>query len=168
VKCPHCGQTVYLTKKPLAVKVEKGPSAAELKVIELTRQGFSNGDISKELGLTLRTIKGYRNRLFKKYKITSKDVIKSVVLVNRLREEEEQRKTELAFSEKQLQVMDCIAQGYSNNAIARDTGLSIHIIKNYLREIFEAVGCWNRIELANWFVCHRDSLVENLKKETYQ
>lgn len=51
---------------------------------------------------------------------------------------------------KQLAVIDLVRQGYKNAEIGERLGTSEHVIKNYLREIFDRVGVWSRLELALW------------------
>jgi DNA-binding CsgD family transcriptional regulator len=34
-------------------------------------------------------------------------------------------------------------------------GTSEHVIKNYLRSIYDKLGLWNRLELALWYEAHR-------------
>ena len=41
-----------------------------------------------------------------------------------------------------------IAQGLTNKEIAERTGNSEHVVKNYVRNIYDKLGCSNRVELA--------------------
>ena len=51
------------------------------------------------------------------------------------------------LSERELQVVRCIAEGLSNREIAARLKLSQHTIKNYLFRIFDKVGVSSRVEL---------------------
>jgi DNA-binding NarL/FixJ family response regulator len=51
------------------------------------------------------------------------------------------------LSERELQVVRCIAEGLTNREIAERLKLSQHTIKNYLFRIFDKVGVSSRVEL---------------------
>lgn len=54
-----------------------------------------------------------------------------------------------AFSERQTKVAEYVAAGYSNRDIAKELGLSEQIVKNVVHSLFDKLGVWNRVELAN-------------------
>lgn len=54
-------------------------------------------------------------------------------------------------SPRQQQVIELVAQGLKNAEIAPLMGTTEHVIKNYLRRIYDKLGLWNRVELALWF-----------------
>jgi len=51
------------------------------------------------------------------------------------------------LSEREIQVVRCIAEGLTNREIAERLKLSQHTIKNYLFRIFDKVGVSSRVEL---------------------
>jgi two-component system, NarL family, nitrate/nitrite response regulator NarL len=51
------------------------------------------------------------------------------------------------LSERELQVVRCLAEGLSNREIADRLKLSQHTIKNYLFRVFDKLGVSNRVEL---------------------
>ncbi|HET6178788.1 MAG TPA: LuxR C-terminal-related transcriptional regulator [Candidatus Sulfotelmatobacter sp.] len=51
------------------------------------------------------------------------------------------------LSDRELQVVHCIAEGLTNREIAERLKLSQHTIKNYLFRIFDKVGVSSRVEL---------------------
>jgi len=51
------------------------------------------------------------------------------------------------LSEREMQVVRCIAEGLTNREIAERLKLSQHTIKNYLFRIFDKVGVSSRVEL---------------------
>lgn len=53
---------------------------------------------------------------------------------------------------KELEISSLVAEGMRNREIAEEMLTTEDVIKNYLRTIFDKVGCWNRTELALWFV----------------
>ena len=56
-----------------------------------------------------------------------------------------------SLSRRQLQVAELAACGYSNREIASELKLTEQIVKNVLHSVFDRVGIWNRVELANRF-----------------
>ena len=51
------------------------------------------------------------------------------------------------LSKRESQVVQCLAEGFTNREIARHLGLSQHTVKNYLFRIFDKLGVSNRVEL---------------------
>lgn len=56
-----------------------------------------------------------------------------------------------SLSPRQLQVAELAACGYSNREIASELETTEQIVKNVLHSVFDRVGVWNRVELANRF-----------------
>jgi DNA-binding NarL/FixJ family response regulator len=54
-------------------------------------------------------------------------------------------------SAKQRRVIELVAQGLKNGDVARELGTTEHVVKNYLRAIYDKLGLWNRVELALWY-----------------
>jgi DNA-binding NarL/FixJ family response regulator len=51
------------------------------------------------------------------------------------------------LSERELQVVQCLAEGLTNREIAKRLHLSQHTVKNYFFKIFDKVGVSSRVEL---------------------
>jgi DNA-binding NarL/FixJ family response regulator len=51
------------------------------------------------------------------------------------------------LSKRELQVVQCLAEGLTNREIAQRMGLSQHTVKNYLFKVFEKLGVTSRVEL---------------------
>ena len=51
------------------------------------------------------------------------------------------------LSKREMEVVDCVAQGYSNREIAERLSLSQHTVKNYLFRLFDKLGVSSRAEL---------------------
>ena len=64
-------------------------SSKERQVAKLLLDGAPNSDIAKELGMSLRTVKAYMNRLFCLYKIDEGGVRRVRLAVQMYREERE-------------------------------------------------------------------------------
>ena len=55
------------------------------------------------------------------------------------------------LSIRQLQIAELAACGYSNREIASELKITEQIVKNVLHSVFDKIGVWNRVELANRF-----------------
>jgi DNA-binding CsgD family transcriptional regulator len=54
-------------------------------------------------------------------------------------------------SEREHRVIELVAQGLKNREVAQAIGTTEHVVKNYLRVIYDKLGLWNRVELALWY-----------------
>jgi DNA-binding NarL/FixJ family response regulator len=59
-------------------------------------------------------------------------------------------------SEREQRVIELVAQGLKNSEVADAIGTTEHVIKNYLRVIYDKLGLWNRVELALWYEARRN------------
>lgn len=59
-------------------------------------------------------------------------------------------------SEREQRVIELVAQGLKNKEVADAIGTSEHVVKNYLRIIYDKLGLWNRVELALWYEARRE------------
>jgi DNA-binding NarL/FixJ family response regulator len=62
-------------------------------------------------------------------------------------------------STTERRVIELVAQGLKNREVAEQIGTTEHVVKNYLRIIYDKLGLWNRVELALWYEARRS---ENL------
>ena len=58
-------------------------------------------------------------------------------------------------SEREYRIIELVAQGLKNRDVASEVGTTEHVIKNYLRVIYDKLGLWNRVELALWYEARR-------------
>jgi DNA-binding NarL/FixJ family response regulator len=58
-------------------------------------------------------------------------------------------------TERELIIIQRVAEGCKNREIAAALGLTEHVVKNYLRLIYDKLGLWNRVELALWYEARR-------------
>ena len=54
-------------------------------------------------------------------------------------------------NEREQRVIQLVAQGMKNREVAEAIGTTEHVVKNYLRVIYDKLGLWNRVELALWY-----------------
>ena len=59
-------------------------------------------------------------------------------------------------SQRENRVIELVAQGLKNRDVADAIGTTEHVVKNYLRVIYDEVGLWNRVELALWYESRRE------------
>ena len=57
-------------------------------------------------------------------------------------------------NERELRVIELVAQGLKNSEVAEVIGTTQHVVKNYFRAIYDKLGLWNRVELAFWHEAH--------------
>jgi DNA-binding NarL/FixJ family response regulator len=55
---------------------------------------------------------------------------------------------------KEVQVATLVWQGHTNREIAGVVGTTEQVIKNYLRNTFDKLGVWSRLELALYVANH--------------
>jgi DNA-binding NarL/FixJ family response regulator len=64
-------------------------------------------------------------------------------------------------SEREQRVIQLVAQGLKNREVADAIGTTEHVVKNYLRVIYDKLGLWNRVELALWYESRREPALMN-------
>ena len=62
-------------------------------------------------------------------------------------------------NEKEKRIIKLVAQGLKNKDVAKEIGTTEHVIKNYLRDIYDKLGLWNRVELALWYISRDEGTV---------
>jgi DNA-binding NarL/FixJ family response regulator len=58
--------------------------------------------------------------------------------------------------EREQLIIQRVAEGCKNREIAVSLGTTEHMVKNYLRSIYDKLGLWNRVELALWYEARQD------------
>lgn len=58
------------------------------------------------------------------------------------------------LSPRERQVLALVANGYSNQAIARELGIATNTVKNHMRNILDKLGAKNRAQAAAYAVSH--------------
>lgn len=58
-------------------------------------------------------------------------------------------------SQRENRVIELVAQGLKNRDVSDAIGTTEHVVKNYLRVIYDKLGLWNRVELALWYESRR-------------
>jgi len=55
---------------------------------------------------------------------------------------------------KEMQVATLVWEGLTNREIANNIGTTEQVVKNYLRNTFDKLGVWSRLELALYVANH--------------
>ena len=58
----------------------------------------------------------------------------------------------VVLTPRQFSVAILVAWGFKNAEIGVRLGTTEYMVKNYMKEIYDRAGCWNRVELALRFV----------------
>lgn len=58
------------------------------------------------------------------------------------------------LTQKEIQIAALVWQGMTNREIGRIMGTSEQVIKNHLRNTFDKLGVWSRLELAMYVASH--------------
>jgi two-component system, NarL family, nitrate/nitrite response regulator NarL len=61
------------------------------------------------------------------------------------------------LTEREWKLVAAVARGLTNDQIAGELGTTEHVVKNYLRIVFDKTGMDSRLELALWYMTHQDS-----------
>lgn len=59
-----------------------------------------------------------------------------------------------SLTPKEIRVSRLVWQGLTNREIATVVGTTEQVIKNYLRDTFDKLGVWSRLELALYVAQH--------------
>jgi DNA-binding CsgD family transcriptional regulator len=69
-------------------------------------------------------------------------------------------------NERERRVIALVAEGLKNHEVAEAMGTTEHVVKNYLRVIYDKLGLWNRVELALWYEARRHEPAHTLWPRT--
>jgi DNA-binding NarL/FixJ family response regulator len=58
-------------------------------------------------------------------------------------------------NERELSIIELVAQGLKNSEIARAIDRTQGVVKNHFRVIYDKLGLWNRVEIALWYEARR-------------
>ena len=58
-------------------------------------------------------------------------------------------------NEQEPRVIKLVAQGLTNSEVAEAIGTSQHVVKNYLKVVYDKLGFHNRVEIALWYESRR-------------
>jgi DNA-binding NarL/FixJ family response regulator len=115
-----------------------------LEALQLGARGVVLKDaMAADLSNCISTVMGGQ------YWLGSKPVSNLVQVLHDLMEEIKQPpQNTFGLTSRELEVVTLIAQGMTNKDIARECKIAEETVKRHLKNIFDKVGVWNRLELA--------------------
>lgn len=122
----------------------------DCEITGLLMQGHNPSEISELLGINYRTVKEHLRTLYLRAGINGGT--KSVQLINLL-SACEQRSSLPKLTGREHEIAELVLKGYSNPDISASIGISVQMVKNYLRSVFDKCGVWTRTELAARYRC---------------
>ncbi|MEJ2750291.1 MAG: response regulator transcription factor, partial [Anaerolineae bacterium] len=63
--------------------------------------------------------------------------------------------TAVTLSERETEVLALVAQGLTNNQVARQLHVSANTVKFHLKNIYEQLNVTNRTEASRWYLENR-------------
>ena len=139
-------------------EVLAGMAERERRSAAMVASGATNREIAKALQCSPRTVKAILYRMYVRLGIADSPRLKRVVLARLVLDAAPAARSKgfaRLFSAREISILDRVALGYKNGQIAADLESTEHMVKNYLRSIFDRAGCWSRTELAAWWRAHR-------------
>ena len=130
-------------------------TARDQQVLNLLVEGCSNREIGGQLRISQRTVKQHLRMLFLRTGIL--DGRKRVKLARYVREGESAVITPCEhLNPKESRVSILVCEGLTNREIGKIFGSSEQVIKNQLRNAFDKLGVWSRLELAMYMASRGD------------
>jgi DNA-binding NarL/FixJ family response regulator len=122
-------------------------TARDQQVLNLLVEGCSNREIGGQLRISQRTVKQHLRMLFLRTGILYGRT--RVKLARYVREGESAVITPCEhLNPKESRVSILVCEGLTNREIGKIVGSSEQLIKNQLRNAFDKLGVWSRLELA--------------------
>ena len=131
--------------------------AQEMQIVRLLTRGCDNAEIARQLKIARRTVKAHLERLFRRFRITGgiKRVKLATLVVPDTKVLANEGYGSLVYSKREQHVIQLVAKGLKNREVADAIGIEEHVVKNYLRVIYDKLGLWNRVGLALWYQSRR-------------
>jgi DNA-binding NarL/FixJ family response regulator len=128
-------------------------SFREQQVLNLLVHGFSNREIGGQLNISQRTVKQRLRTLFLRAGIRKGG--KRVKLARYAHGDESAVMTACeGLNPKEIQISILVWEGLTNREIGKIVGASEQVVKNHLRDAFDKLGVWTRLELAMYVADH--------------
>ncbi len=135
-------------------------TAREREVLNLLARGMSNAAIAEELVITNKTVKNHLSRIYEKMAVAAGEMVLSPAITPAVFEAlrrapgTENEGEELgmgSLTSREREVLNLLARGMSNAAIAEELVITNKTVKNHLSRIYEKIGVHSRAEaIALW------------------
>ena len=123
-------------------------TAREKQVANLVAAGLCTLEIACELGISPRTVKDRKHRAARRLGYKGKRL--DVFLVRLVYGGVPSPSRLEMFPAKMRRTVELAVQGMTNREIGESIGISTDSVRNYLKEIYDLAGVWNRRELARF------------------
>jgi DNA-binding NarL/FixJ family response regulator len=127
------------------------------QVLQLLIQGCSNKEIASQLNISPRTVKQHLRTLFLRAGIRDGAQTRKTGHRHIRKGADEIMQPRERLTAKELQVAALVWEGLTNREIGRTIGATEQVAKNYLRNTFDKLGVWSRLELAIYVAVHGGS-----------
>jgi DNA-binding NarL/FixJ family response regulator len=134
----------------MSTSMELQTTPGENKVVELVLEGFSNPEIALRIGVREQVIKNRLRGIYRKAGISDRG--KRVRLIEVFSANHEKLPLP-KMAPRARQVAELVISGSRNREIGLQLGVTVQVVKNYVRIVFDACGVWSRTELAARFRC---------------
>ena len=120
------------------------------KCAELAAKGIPNAEIAKLTSMNLRTVKAHLGRVFVRFGIHhGHKRTRLAALLNNPQPVPLTQPFRLARKEHDIAAL--VAQGLKNKEVAIVLGTTEHVVKNYMRFLYDLSGMSNRTEFSAWW-----------------
>jgi DNA-binding NarL/FixJ family response regulator len=127
-------------------------TAREAEVAILISAGLRDREIASELGISLRTVKARKSRAGRRLGYNGKRL--DVFLVRTVCGSVSSAARLAQFPPRLRRTAELASKGMTNPEIAEAIRISPDSVRNYMRDIFDHAGVWNRRELARFMLGH--------------
>jgi DNA-binding NarL/FixJ family response regulator len=152
IEVPHHGSDQL--PKQIGTKFDQFKvSPREQQVLGLLVQGCSNKEIAGQLGISHRTVKEHMRIMFLRAGI--REGTKRVKLARYAHEDGDVVTTSCeSLNPRESRISILVWEGLTNREIGRIVGVSENGVKTHLRNAFDKLGVWTRLELAMYLDSH--------------
>lgn len=123
----------------------------ERQIAALLLQGWNGSEIADQLKTSTAAVKNHLRTIYSRAGI--KQGVKRVKLIKILSESADKAALPDCLTVSERRVAELTIAGDSNPEIAQQINVSVQMVKNYLRVVFDKCGVWSRTELAARFRC---------------
>lgn len=122
----------------------------EKRIVALLLEGHDNREIASLTGMQEQVIKNRLRVIYRKAGISDRRKRVRLIEVFSAKEDKLLLPT---MAPRARQVAELVISGCTNRDVATQLGVSVQVVKNYVRIVFDACGVWSRTELAARFRC---------------
>jgi DNA-binding NarL/FixJ family response regulator len=118
----------------------------ELAVFKLVAEGHENSYIATALGITTRTVETHRDHVNKKFSVNSVAPLVHLAVAAEMIEPAERTIIE-TLTNRELEVVVLIAEGYLNKEIADRLGIGVRTVETHRERAMRKFDCHNTAQM---------------------